>query len=74
MHERMQTGCDAYSVVAVIHAAFGKPGWPSSQLPRNVNKWPLEGDDKPAGWTDMSHCLSVHKHIHIHILIKSKGT
>ena len=68
------SACDAYSIVAVIHTAFGKPGWPSSQLPPNVNKWPLEGDDKPAGRTGMSHCLRVHKRIHIHSVVKSKGT
>lgn len=31
--------------------------WPSSQLPRNVNKWPLEGDDKPAGLDTWTHIL-----------------
>lgn len=31
--------------------------WPSSQLPPNVNKWPLEGDDKPAGLDTWTHIL-----------------
>lgn len=31
--------------------------WPSSQLPRNVNQWPLAGDDKPAGLDTWTHIL-----------------
>ncbi|CAJ1363593.1 unnamed protein product [Effrenium voratum] len=31
--------------------------WPSTQLPHNVNNWPIAGDDKPTGLDTWTHLL-----------------